>query len=142
MNADISDNNSVFAKHLNNFCTDSNSILSSRELLPAASYTYISEAWHTTSWLDHCICTADAHAALVHIDILYNVSIVDQIPFEVSIRFDHIPATVNVTSNHNQTYIDWSSLSDEKLAGYCAYTDQLLCNIKLPREAVTCTDCN
>jgi len=108
MNADISDNNSVFAKHLNNFCTDSNSILSSRELLPAASYTYISEAWHTTSLLDHCISTAGAHAALVHIDILSNVSIVDHIPFEVSIRFDHIPATVNVTSNHNQTHINFS----------------------------------
>ncbi len=25
-----------------------------------------------TSWLDHCKCTADAHASLEHLDILWN----------------------------------------------------------------------
>ena len=55
MNSDISDVNSSFAKHLKQFCTDSGLILSSKLLLPNESYTYISEAWHTTSWLDHCI---------------------------------------------------------------------------------------
>lgn len=65
INADISDKNPVFAKNLNHFSTDLSLILSSRELLPASSYTYISEAWHTTSWLDSCFTKADAHAALV-----------------------------------------------------------------------------
>lgn len=63
MNANISDKNSVFAKHMKHFCADNNLILSSKELLPSHSSTYISEAWHTTSWLDHCISIADAHAA-------------------------------------------------------------------------------
>ena len=69
MNADISDKRSIFANHLNHLCTDNNLVLSSRELLPAESYTHISEAWHTTSWLDHCLSTADAHASLAHMEI-------------------------------------------------------------------------
>lgn len=60
MNADVSDGSALFAKHLMQFCFDNGLILSSKVLLPDSSYTYISEAWHTTSWLDHCICTADS----------------------------------------------------------------------------------
>ena len=58
-NADISDSNSIFGQHLIQFCKDNKVILSSKVLLPVDSYTYTSEAWHTTSWLDHCVSTAD-----------------------------------------------------------------------------------
>ena len=44
MNADITDSNSLFAKHLTCFSEDNNFTLSSRVLLPAYIYTYINEA--------------------------------------------------------------------------------------------------
>ena len=44
MNADISDKHSYFHKHMVRFCNDANLILSSKELLPADSFTYYSEA--------------------------------------------------------------------------------------------------
>ena len=52
MNADLTDKRSLFAKHMLQFCDDNNLIVSSQMFLPADSYSYISEAWHTTSWLD------------------------------------------------------------------------------------------
>lgn len=61
MNADVSDGSSLFANHLMQFCSDNGLNFSSKLHLPDNSYTYISEAWHTASCLDHCICTADAH---------------------------------------------------------------------------------
>lgn len=64
MNADLMDKCSLFAKHMLHFSADNNFILSSKLLLPMDSYTYISEAWHTTLWLDHCISTPDAHSTL------------------------------------------------------------------------------
>lgn len=73
------------------FCQDNNFILSSKVLLPRDSYTYISEAWHTTSWLDHCITTADAHASLRCMSILYGAAMTDHIPFVKSINVDHLP---------------------------------------------------
>lgn len=56
-NADISDHRSIFAKHLKHFCSGNGLFFSSEMLLPNDSYTYTSEAWHTTSWLDHCMAS-------------------------------------------------------------------------------------
>lgn len=64
MNADISDKKSIFANYMYEFCHDNNLILSSKTLMPAYSYTYISEIWNMTSLLDHCISTSDTHASL------------------------------------------------------------------------------
>lgn len=46
LNADVTDANSLFGNHLNQFCSDSGLMLSSKILLPNDSY---SEAWHSTS---------------------------------------------------------------------------------------------
>ena len=42
--------------------------------------SYISEAWHTTSWLGHCICTADAHDCIMETEILYSLATTNHIP--------------------------------------------------------------
>lgn len=70
-NADLTDSKSLFYKHMLRFSNDSNLVISSKALLPEDSYTYVSEAWNTTSWLDHILCTADAHASLQSIEICY-----------------------------------------------------------------------
>ncbi len=57
-------------------------------LLPKDSYTYISEAWHTTSGLDHCISTAEAHDIIKSMTILYGESISDHVPFLMLIDFE------------------------------------------------------
>lgn len=59
-NADISDVKSIFGQHLIQFCEDNKLNVSSKVFLPSDSYTYVSEAWNTNSWLDHCISMADA----------------------------------------------------------------------------------
>lgn len=69
MNADIADRGSLFANHTTQFCQENNLMLSSKELLPADSFTYISKACHTASWLDHCISTADAHTSIMGMNI-------------------------------------------------------------------------
>ena len=77
MNADVTDANSLFGKHLAQFCSDSGLILSSKLRLPNDSYTYISEACHSTSWLDHCLCTVDAHDSIVIMKIEYDLATTD-----------------------------------------------------------------
>ncbi len=44
INSDISDNRSLFGNHLQNFCQDQGFTLSSKQLLPPDSFTYISDA--------------------------------------------------------------------------------------------------
>ncbi len=91
MNADLSDNSSLFANCGLRFCDDNNLILSTQILLPADSFSYISEAWHTTSWLDHCISTADANYIFRSIETVYEASISDRIPFVMTTDCDSLP---------------------------------------------------
>lgn len=117
------------------FCED-NHILSSRVLLPTNSCTYISEAWHTTSWLDHCISTADAHASLGCMYILYGVTTCEHIPLAMVRNAEQIPVLSRCGNSVNTEVLDWSTLKKEDISADYAHTDKSLGNIQLPLDAV------
>ena len=48
---------SVFGSELIEFCDLNNLCFIDKSSLSPDSYTFISQAHHTTSWLDHCIST-------------------------------------------------------------------------------------
>ncbi len=79
------DDNYLFASHLHNLCSDNDFILSSEDILLKDSFTYVSEAHHTVSWLDHCISTADAHDSIQNIKVFYNLASTDHIPVCITI---------------------------------------------------------
>lgn len=142
LNADASDDHSVFAKHVMQFCSDIGLILYSKVLLPDGSYTYISDAWHTTSWLDHCICTADAHDSIEAIRVNYKFATTDHVPFSLSVNMDSIPALLPVDNDMNMGKIAWPNLSEKDLFDYCDQSNTMLGNIYLPRDAISCLDIN
>ena len=59
---------------------DNSYILSSQALLPTDSYTHVSEAWGSVSWLDHIVSSADFHHCIQTVSIDYDISDVDHIP--------------------------------------------------------------
>ena len=142
LNADLSDDSSLFANHMLQFCEDNNFILSSQLLLPVGSYTYISEAWHTTSWLDHCISTADAHAVLRSMEIVYEATTGDHIPFIMCLDIDNVPELSHEVYSACKARIDWAKLSGADVMSYYGKTDDLLSKVKLPLGAVMCDDVN
>ena len=75
--------------------SDDRSLLSSEKLLPEDSFTYISEAWHTVSWLDHTLTSAYAHTAIEKLRICYDLATTDHIPFEVCLKLDSLPGLTN-----------------------------------------------
>ena len=92
--------------------------MSTKELLPTDSYTYISEAWHTTSWLDHCISTADGHAAITDMRTRYELATTDHIPIAFKINVEALPSIDNNESNGFNCKLDWSTMSKENLDVY------------------------
>ena len=42
-------------------CDDTGFIISSKVLLPADSFTHVSETWGSVSWLDHIVSSSDFH---------------------------------------------------------------------------------
>lgn len=141
-NADLSDNSSLFGNHLVHFCEENNLIVSSRIFLPNTSFTYISDAWHSTSWLDHCICTADGHASLENVNILYSFATSDHIPLSLSLNVGNITALVIKGNSVSTPKLDWSKATKENIDKYTTSTDALLQTVKLPRAALTCLDPN
>ena len=67
-NANLS-KQSVFGEMLLNFCSENNSDIVDKTILPADTYTYVSSACGTTSWLDHIVCTSDAKDCTTHIEV-------------------------------------------------------------------------
>ena len=89
-NADM--DGSSFGEHLSNFIDDANLEFSSKLLLPNDTFTFLSEAWSTTSWLDHCISTSDGHSSIEYIEVDYEGAISDHFPVNISITVNEIPA--------------------------------------------------
>lgn len=123
---------------LTQFCSDSGLILSSKVLLPNDTYTYISEAWHSTSWLDHCLCTVDAHESIDMIKIDYDLATTDHIPFVMVLYAGNLPVLLPVDNGIDIRKIDWSKLSKKDLNKYVNRSDVLLGNITVPKDALLC----
>ena len=53
--------NANFAVLMKEFCEQFNYVWTSCKMLPNDTYTYVSDAWGSCSWLDHCISTEDGN---------------------------------------------------------------------------------
>ena len=79
-NGDTSDPNSQFARHFKLFCLDTWLVLSDEILFPSNTFTQMSERWHTTAWLDHCLSSGDGHTVIEDMAVLYSTCCSDHIP--------------------------------------------------------------
>ena len=61
-----------FGREIAAFCSDKSLLISDIELLGDTNpFTYISNAFGTTSWLDHCVSTMGAHKIISSVKILF-----------------------------------------------------------------------
>ena len=81
----------MFGNHVRLFCSENNLILSSETHLPGGTFTHYSEAWHTTSWLDHCISTSDGNEIINSISIDYSINNADHLPMCIDLALQRIP---------------------------------------------------
>lgn len=140
-NADLTDSKSLFYKQLLRFSNDSNLVLSSTALLPDDSYTYVSEAWSTTSRLEHILCTADAHASLQSIEMCYGLATSDHIPIAMVLNVENLAKVVK-NEEISEAKITWGKLSEYDVIKYCFTCDAALSKVELPMNAILCTDIN
>ena len=138
-NADISCDDHSYGSLLRSFCMDQNLNLSSQRLLPSNTFTYISAAWDTTSWLDHCIASHDAHNSIQDMSVLYHLGTFDHLPLCIDISLSCLPS-VTPENNNFSPKLDWSRLSTRVIQSYTEKTDILLSQIVIPHETVSCTD--
>ena len=143
-NADLVNSAHPHGPLLRQFSGESGLIISSDQLLPVNSFTFINEMRPgETSWLDHCISTQDAHSIIKDIHVKYNLSFRDHIPLVMELDLDKLPEVEDET-NHITSRIDWENCDAMKLREYQLMSELYLSSILIPREALECrnTKCN
>uniref|UniRef100_A0A8C6PLS6 Reverse transcriptase domain-containing protein n=1 Tax=Nothobranchius furzeri TaxID=105023 RepID=A0A8C6PLS6_NOTFU len=142
MNADISDTRSTFGQHLIQFCVNNNLVLNSKEILPADSHTYVSEAWPSTSWLDHCMCTEDAHECISRVEILYSLATTDHIPVSIVVNCETLPVLLQHQSPSHTEKLTRAKVSVEDIRKYYLLSDCSLRSVNVLKETLQCKDVN
>ena len=117
-------NNANFAALLNEFCQQFRYVWSSRNILPNDTYTYVSDAWGSFSWLDHCISTEDGNRTITGAHVDYGAMQSDHIPVILYLNLQLAPDLELGKSNDvTSGRVDWAVLSDEVINNYSAQTD-------------------
>ena len=130
--------NSLFARHMIDFCNENNLHISSQLLLPQSSYSYISSPWGTVSWLDHVVSSTDSHNAILDMSIDYDTSDEDHIPLSLSLSLENLPE-MGASVQADSPKVQWDRLSEQEIQQYRTMTDRLLSELSVP-VALQCTD--
>ena len=122
-NADLVKPNHPHGQLLRQFSDTNGFIVSSEQLLPENSFTYISEMRPgETSWLDHCVSTQDGNGIINNMFVDYNLSCRDHIPIVMMLDLDKLPAVVD-DINDVTPRLKWDSCDATKLREYSMMTD-------------------
>ena len=141
-NADLIKPNHPHGPLLRQFSGESGLVLSSEQMLPNNSFTFISEMrLGVTSWLDHCLSTQDGHNVISNMYIDYELSIRDHIPLVMKLNLDQLPS-VEKDINNVAPRLDWDSFDPIKLREFSLMSEICMSNLIIPDEALECRDPN
>jgi hypothetical protein len=116
--------NSLFGPTMVDFCEENNLVISTTKLLPHDSYSHISNRTDNIfkTWIDHAVSSKDAHMAIEYIDMLYNVTDDDHLPFVVHLNIDSIHK-VTMETNDVVSRVNCCNIKDTELLKYYNNTE-------------------
>ena len=109
--------------------------------LPDDTYTYVSSAWGTTSWLDHILCSSDASYCTSDIKINYDCVLSDHHPISGTININVITPYIDDGNNDVKQKVAWDKLPENALEYYEQLTETGFKSISIP-DSVKCIDPN
>ena len=139
-NANLS-KHSMFGDMLLNFCNENNVDLVDKSILPADTYTYVSSAWGTTSWLDHVVCTSDAKDCTTHVEVMYDCIFSDHHPVLVKADLNILAEVEHEHSNDLKQRIHSDNLPKNAIRLYEQSTNDGFNTIIIP-NGVKCANPN
>ena len=102
------------------------------------SFTYISQAHGTTSWLDHCITTTSGRAITSSLSIIDNIVCSDHFTLCINIVCDINPLCDTVVDVECQPKIKWHAANEFDKQQYSISTGKLSSTVSLPIDALLC----
>ena len=142
-NAHIGESPTNFGNHLSKACEENDLTISDKLLLPSNSFTFISDMWDSTSWLDHCISTKTAHDLIQNMRIEYDLAAQDHIPVSFELKINSKVDTIAISNSETiSEHIDWDKLTPQQILQYQERTENLLNEINIPYSALHCSNFN
>jgi exonuclease III len=144
-NADLAQKLHHFGRELVEFCREENIVVSDYELLSGHIYTYLSDAHRCTSWLDHLICTRNAHSLISSMHVRYDIVSSDHLPLCAQIN---LPPECNKAAPPTEgtpgSYwsVQWDQLAPEQLENYRLNTKKTLASVKFVHDLAWCDNTN
>ena len=139
-NANVKYPSSSFGRILIDFCEDSGLSLTTLECLPSESYTYVSESWQTTSWLDHLVCSHNIKDCISNLRIDYELCMNDHLPFGFEIQIGSVPLVDD--SFVPTPTVKWGKLNPNQTFSYTCNSFNFLNSVYIPVNAVYCRSSN
>ena len=137
-NSDIK-RDSLFRKYLSDFVKEIDCVVADYEFL-SDGYTYLSESWGTTSWIDHCISSQDAYVTIKNMYIDYDYVSSDHFPLIVEVDVGLVPRIVYYIEENHQSHINWENLSESDINHYQGCCEKLCSDFSYFNEALLCHD--
>ena len=142
-NSDILNGASHNSRQLACFCESNEYIWSSKLLLPNDTFTYVSDAWGTQSWLDHFISTEDGHSTIHNSYVLYDAYQSDHLPLVIELDVPSVPQVTDSSCYEHLFYpMNWNKTDAIARNQYGLLTDLLLDSIDTPVDSLLCMDVN
>ena len=114
--------------------------MSDKEFLPDNSFTYISDAHSTCTWIDHCICSSSAHNSINSIKILYDHLLSDHHPLTVCFNGDSLPKFHQFQFYDSNPSAHRKTASGSQLLKYCKKSACSLSRVVSPVDVILCTN--
>ena len=134
----------LFGRELVQFCSNNNLIISDVDALPDDSYTFLSSAWHTTSWIDHIVCSHMINDTISNIQVEYGLCTGDHFPicatFNVPSNLAQSVPSANPSSNLPSPQPQWSKATEADVLNYRNISSGIASQIQLPVDALLCRD--
>ena len=108
--------NTTFESELVDLCTSYKLIISDYITYgrDSGQFTYVSDAHHSTSWLDHIVCSHDIYSKLTLIKIHDKLSSSDHLPLSACIDIPLVPPS------SGNDYIVWRNAGRPRLGTFCS----------------------
>ena len=140
-NCDIN-KHSIYGSHLDNFINEAELVASDYIFLKNA-YTFVSAAWGTTSWLDHCLSSEDGHGKISNVCTLNDYVSSDHLPICIHLNLEVLPElyvpvidSVNCISKPN-----WDKVGENRLNLYSSKCNEILSKIDV-KCIQSCKNCH
>jgi len=135
--------NTAFGRELAEMCKTNNLVLSDIDLLGSNTYTFVSDAHHTVSWLDHFVSSADMHHIIKHISVLDKWPTSDHLPLATVLNVCASNASEGDVKDDVRVHkngFKWYKADDVSISQYEQMTKSYISSINLPVEALSCQD--